>query len=245
MTGPTEGLLVDNLSDRAMVMAERIADSVSGKDLDDTLQSLTQAAVETLPGVDDATITVRHQDGALRSYGFTRDYLRELDSWQFEHSEGPCYDGVTYNALTVCGDLRNDPRYPTYGPRAAAAGVLSQAGLRIFESKRTIGGLNIYSRSVGALADVAFLTELFSEHSRAALEYALQIDGLRDAMAGRQVVGQAVGIVMERFDLTEDRAFAFLARLSSHRNIKLRVIAQELVDDRTGWSPGGGTDEAG
>ncbi len=234
---------MNDLAGRAMVMAARIADSVSGKDLSDTLQSLTRAAVETLPGVDDATISIRHEDGSLRSYGFTNDYLQELDSWQFEHSEGPCYDGVTHNALTVCGDTRNDPRYPTYGPRAAAAGVLSQAGLRIFESKRTIGGLNIYSRSIGALADVAYLTELFSEHSRTALEYAAQIDGLREAMAGRQVVGQAIGIVMERFDLTEERAFALLARLSSHRNVKLRVLAQELVDDRTGWSPGGTSDE--
>ena len=46
------------------------------------------------------------------------------------------------------------------------------------------------------------------------------------------MIGQAVGIVMERFDLSEDRAFAFLARLSSHRNVKLRVVAQELIDDR-------------
>ncbi len=225
---------MDDLSRRAMVLAARIADSVSGKDLDDTLQSLTQAAVETLPGVDDATISIRHQDGSLRSYGFTTDYLRELDSWQFEFSEGPCYDGVTHNALTVCGDLRNDPRYPEYGKRAAAAGVLSQAGMRIFESNRTIGGLNIYSRSVGALSDVTYLAELFSEHARTAVAYASQIDGLREAIAGRQLIGQAIGIVMERFGLTEDRAFAFLSRLSSHRNVKLRQVAQELVDETAG-----------
>ncbi len=225
---------MDDLSARALDMAARIADSVSGEDLDDTLQSLTRAAVETLPGVDDATISIRHQDGSLRSYGFTTDYLRELDSWQFEFSEGPCYDGVTHNALTVCGDLRNDPRYPDYGKRAAAAGILSQAGMRIFESKRTIGGLNIYSRSIGSLADVSYLAELFSEHARTAVAYASQIDNLREAMAGRQVIGQAIGIVMERFELPEDRAFAFLARLSSHRNVKLRQVARELVDETAG-----------
>lgn len=225
---------MDDLSDRAMLMAARIADSVSGKDLDDTLNSLTRAAVETLPGVDEATISIRHEDRSLQSYGFTADYLRELDSWQFEFSQGPCYDGVIHNALTVCGDLRNDPRYPDYGKRAAAAGIRSQAGLRIFESKRTTGGLNVYSRSVGSLADVAYLAELFSEHARTAVAYASQIEGLREAIAGRQVIGQAIGIVMERFDLTEDRAFAFLSRLSSHRNVKLRQVARELVDETSG-----------
>lgn len=232
-TEPLGGSLVDDLSDRAMVMATRIADSVSGKDLDDTLQSLTRAAVEMLPGVDEATISIRHESGSLRSYGLTADFLEDLDRWQYDHEEGPCYDGVTDNAFTVCGDLRSDPRYPIYGPRAVAAGVRSQAGLRIFESMRTIGGLNIYSRSPGALADVAFLVELFSEHARSALAYATQIDGLRDSIATRKVIGQAVGIVMERFDLSEERAFAFLARLSSHRNVKLRVVAQELIDDRS------------
>ncbi len=216
---------------RALAMAGRIADSVSGRDLDDTLRSLTRAAVEVLPGVDDATITIRHDDGLLKSYALTADYLEELDEWQFEHSEGPCYDGVTHNVFTVCGHLRNDPRYPTYGGRAAAAGVRSQAGLRLYESGRTVGGLNLYSRSIGALADVAFLAELFGQHARSAMTYAAEIDGLRDAVTTRQLVGQAVGITMERFGMPAEHAFAFLARLSSHRNVKLRVIAQEIVDE--------------
>ena len=70
-----------------------------------------------------ATITIRHENGSLSSYGFTADYLRELDSWQFDHAEGPCYDGVTHNAFTDCGDLRSDPRYPSYEERAVAAGI--------------------------------------------------------------------------------------------------------------------------
>ena len=43
------------------------------------------------------------------------------------------------------------------------------------------------------------------------------------------VIGQAMGIVMERYQLTYDRAFAFLTRLSQQRNVKLRLVAQELI----------------
>jgi hypothetical protein len=168
--------------------------------------------------------------------------LKELDEWQFAHAEGPCYDGVTDNAFTVCGDLRNDPRYPRYGSLAAETGIRSQAGLRLFESTRTLGGLNLYSRRVGALADVAFLAELFSEHARGAVAYAAQVDGLRDAITSRQLIGQAVGIVMERFDLPEEHAFAFLTRLSNDRNVKLRVIAREILDDREKRRSDGTTD---
>jgi hypothetical protein len=166
------------------------------------------------------------------------EFLADLDIWQYEYEEGPCYDGVTDNAIVVCGDLRNDPRYPSYGSRAAAAGIRSQAGLRVFESKRTLGGLNLYSRSVGALADVSFLAELFSEHARSAVGYASQIEGLRDAITTRQVIGQAVGIMMERFKMPEEHAFAFLARISSDRNVKLRMIAQEIIDDHANRTSG-------
>ena len=49
-------------------------------------------------------------------------------------------------------------------------------------------------------------------------------------MRSRTLIGQAVGIVMERYDLNDERAFAFLKRLSSHRNVKLRLVAREIVD---------------
>ena len=36
---------------------------------------------------------------------------------------------------------------------------------------------------------------------------------------------------MQRYNMDEDHSFGFLVRASSHRNIKLRAVAQELVDD--------------
>jgi len=54
----------------------------------------------------------------------------------------------------------------------------------------------------------------------------------RTVWAARKVIGQAIGILMERYEMNEDRAFAFLVRASSHGNVKLRSVAQELVDQR-------------
>jgi len=216
--------------ERALHLSKELADSLEGGRLDDTLATLTRAAVRTLPGVDEASITIRHEDGSMASYAMTADFLDELDAAQYGTHEGPCYDGVTNNAFTVCGDLANDPRYPMYGPRAVLAGIRSQSGVRIFESKKALGALNLYSRSVGAMADIAFLAELFSQHARTAIAFAHEIDGLHEAMLSRQLVGQAVGILMERYQLPDDRAFAFLARVSQDRNVKLRDIAREVID---------------
>jgi GAF domain-containing protein len=214
---------------RALHLATTLADALQGTRLEDTLASLTRAAVETLPGVDHASITMRHEDGSIESYASTADFLNALDQSQYDEQEGPCYDGVTNNAFTVCGDLLNDPRYPRYGRRAAEAGIRSQAGVRLFESGKATGALNLYSRSVGALADISFLAGLFSQHARTAIAYAREIEGLNQAMLSRQLIGQAVGVLMERYRLSSDRAFAFLARVSQDRNVKLRVVAEEVL----------------
>jgi hypothetical protein len=214
---------------RVLDLSRGLADALNAGRLDETLHALTRAAVDSLPGVEEASITVRHSDGSLESHALTADFLAELDEWQYREQEGPCYDGVVNNAVTVCGDLVNDPRYPKYGPRAAEDGIRSQAGVRLFESGHSRGALNLYSRSVGALADVGFLAALFSQHARTALTYAREIDGLNQAITSRQMIGQAVGILMERYQLSDDRAFAFLARVSQDRNVKLREVASEII----------------
>ena len=53
---------------------------------------------------------------------------------------------------------------------------------------------------------------------------------LREAVGTRTMIGTAVGIVMERYHLTDERAFAFLTRVSQDGNIKLREVARRLIE---------------
>lgn len=210
--------------------SEALLQRLQPGDLDATLRNITDAAVDVLPQVHYSSITMRHPDGTLDSYALTDDLLQELDQHQFELQEGPCYDGTTNNPYAVSTDLMADDRYPRYGPIAARAGIRSQAGIRLFENKRTVGGLNLYSRSVGALDSVSDLSRLFTHHAAVALAYSVQIADLQQAARARGRIGQAVGIVMERYGIPEQRAFAFLTRLSQTRNVKLRLIAEEFIE---------------
>jgi AmiR/NasT family two-component response regulator len=70
-----------------------------------------------------------------------------------------------------------------------------------------------------------------------ALAYAYEVENLREAVQSRQLIGQAVGIVMERYGLNDQRAFAFLARISQTRNVKLRIVAREILDEMGDRSP--------
>jgi hypothetical protein len=215
--------------DRLLDAARRLSEALGPGGLDATLANITAAAVEVLPEVQMASVTVRHPDGRLETFAPTDDRLLEVDAAQYALREGPCFEAATDAVHVTAPNLASDERFPRYREVAARAGIRAQAGIRLFDARGSHGALNIYSRHPGALADLGSLGELFRHQSAVALEYARHVDNLEQAIESRQLIGQAVGLVMERYGLNEARAFAVLTRLSQGRNLKLRVVAEEIV----------------
>ncbi|GAA0626759.1 GAF and ANTAR domain-containing protein [Kribbella sandramycini] len=221
---------------RLLEAAGLLAKSLTPGDLDHTLGRITAAAVEVLPQVDYASITVKHQDGRVETEAPTDQLLLPLDMAQYELREGPCYDAATDGQHIISPDLAVDQRFPKYAAIAVAAGIRAQAGLRLFDAPKSQGALNLYSTTVGAFDDLASIGPLFSHQSAVAIAYAHQVGNLTESLQTRGLIGQAVGILMERYNLNHQRAFAFLARLSQTRNIKLRKLADELVTEANATS---------
>jgi len=219
--------------DRVLDTIRRLSASLSPGDLDHTLESITAAAVAVLPGVHYASITVKHADGSLHTAAPTDDMLLGVDAAQYELREGPCYAAATDELYVSSPNLAADARFPRYAAMAVKAGIRAQAGVRLFDTPKPAaqGALNLYSRDVGSFTDLSVVSQLFAHQAAVALDYARQVENLQEAVQTRQAVGRAVGIVMERYGLTEERAFAFLARVSQARNVKLREIAAEMVSD--------------
>ncbi len=213
-----------------METARRLAERLTPGDLDSTLTQITTAAVEVLPHVQLASITIHHADGTLVTVAPTDDLLHRIDSAQHRLQEGPCYAAATTERSVVSSDLARDPRFPRYGPAAVKEGVRSQIGIRLFDGPRTNAALNLYSTEHEAFDDVDSVSALFAHQAGQVIGYAQEIGNLAQAVRTRTTIGQAVGIVMERYKLNDQRAFAFLQRLSSHRNVKLRLVAQEIVE---------------
>jgi GAF domain-containing protein len=218
------------VEERLVELAQRLATTLQPGDLDETLSRITAAAVQVLPDVTMCSISILHGDGRLETAAPTHDVLCEVDAAQYELREGPCYEAAVDTAAVVSTDLANDDRFPSYRKAALDAGLRAQVGVRLFDANDSRGSLNLYSDQVGAFSDLGSLAELFREQSAMALAYAHEIHNLKEAVQTRQLIGQAVGIVMERYQLSDQRAFAFLARLSQTRNVKLRLVAEEIVD---------------
>ena len=217
--------------EKILQASRRLAAALAPGDLDQTLARITAAAVEVLPEVAYASITVKHSDGRLETFAPTDDLILGLDAAQYELREGPCYEAAVDTAHVISTDLAADPRFPAYAPLALATGIGAQAGIRLFDAPDGSGALNLYSLTSGAFQDLDSLTELFTHQSAVALAYARQITQLQEAVQTRQLIGQAVGVTMERYDLDEARAFGFLARLSQDNNVKLRVVAERLLEE--------------
>jgi hypothetical protein len=195
------------------------------------LSSLATSAARNIPGADVVSITVHEADGSLYTAAATDPLAERADALQCELREGPCYAAVTDERFVLVNDLADAVEFARYAPRALALGVAGHAAIQLVDGKRR-AGLNLYARAAGRFdrSTVQF-AELFAAPAGAVLGYAEQVEQLSEAVSTRTDVGTAVGILMERYGIDRHQAFAFLVRTSQHRNIKVRVLAQHLIDN--------------
>lgn len=203
----------------------------SPRSLEQTLDAIVAAARDNVPGFDHVGISVSHRDGKIETLAGTDRFVWELDQLQYEVGQGPCVESIRSEPVVVVEHARHEQRWPEFIPRAVTLGLRAQLALRLYTEEETLGGLNLYSTSSDTVEDDAIqAAELFATHAAIALGRARYEHQLNEALGSRKVIGQAIGIVMERYEINEDRAFHFLVRASSTSNVKLRDIAQEIVD---------------
>jgi hypothetical protein len=215
----------------AEVMSEVAAALQSPMDLDETLQLITRSAADTIPGIIEASISITTKDRRIETLAPTGPIVTRADHLQYELGEGPCLDAALDDPIVAVNDLATDPRWPDFGPKAAALGFGSQVAFQFRAEPHVRGALNLYALEPNSIDhDSIQLGSMFAGQIAVAMGWARQDQTMNEALVTRNVIGQAVGIVMERYQLDSDRAFAFLVRLSQTRNTKLRTVATALVD---------------
>jgi ANTAR domain len=113
---------------------------------------------------------------------------------------------------------------------ATERGVLSQVAVRLFAQNKHIAGLNLYSTDRADVdPDAPEIAQLFATHAGILVGRAQNEHHLHQALETRKTIGQAIGIVMERYRIDAEAAFQFLIRTSMASNIKVRDVAEEVV----------------
>ena len=199
--------------------------------LDKTLCTIADTALLSLPGFDVVGISTVDKHGEVHTRAATRALVWELDRLQYDLREGPCMDFLRDADVVTAPELRHDQRWPRYVPCAVRLGVKSQLAAKLYlDDEGTLGGLNPYSTTCAEFpSDTEHMAELFAAHAAIALGSARQLEGLNEALRTRSVIGQAMGILMHRYTLEADGALGLLIRTSSHTNVKMRLVAEQLV----------------
>jgi GAF domain-containing protein len=226
---------LDVLARRLAEAARNLQRQTSPQQVLDGVVNLASAMV---PGADEATITMVRKDRHCYSAAATSALASDFDVLQNETGEGPCLDVIWQQETVRVNDLGSDPRWPVLGPRAAERGVGSMLCLQLFVHRDTLGALDLLAHAKSAFTDESeHVGLLLASHAAIAAADAQHLENVTSALVNRDLIGQAKGILMERFKITSDQAFAVLAKVSQDTNRKLSAVAEDLA--RTGmWTPG-------
>jgi GAF domain-containing protein len=204
--------------------------------LQPTLDAITAHAAAAHPAAKDAGLILLI-GGKLIPQATTGKAPQILDIQQQDTGQGPCIEAASEQTLICVNDLRRDARWPEFSAKAQACGISSMLCAPLWISERTLGALTLYAAQPAAFsAHDERIIELFATLAALALAEAQRTDHLRAALVNRDVIGQAKGIIMERYKTTPDAAFSTLTRSSQNRNIKLHEVARQLIE--TGELPG-------
>jgi GAF domain-containing protein len=199
-----------------------------------TMEKALRVAVETIEGCQHAGISLVMGGRRIETPAATSDVALQGDRLQYELNEGPCLDSIATQHTIVSSDLQTEQRWPSWAPRVAQdLGVRSMLCLQLFTSAQSLGALNLYSETPDAFdtEDEAVGLAL-AAHVAVALAASREVDTRDLAIVNRTVIGQAEGILMERYDLDADKAFSVLKRVSQDTQTKLATVAAELVRTR-------------
>ena len=198
----------------------------------ETVDAVVQFALHAV-SCTHAGVQLTQRGGQWETITATDPLVEESDRLQAELGEGPSTDVITEHDTVLIPDTASDPRWPIWGPKVAALGLRSVLSVRLAAGGSTLGVLQLFNTEPYAFEpDDDAVAHILARHASVALANARQEASLWQAIDARRLVGQAQGILMERFDIDADKAFAVLRRYSQDNNLKLRDVAQRLIETR-------------
>ncbi|WP_409426925.1 GAF and ANTAR domain-containing protein [Mycobacterium sp. SMC-11] len=178
-----------------------------------------------------AGVTLTTSVGDVQTLSATDRYPAVLDDIQRRHREGPCLAAAWKHHVIRLDDISSEERWPSYCQEVAdTTPIRSILAFELFTGEDTTGALNFYAQSANAFDDDSVeLGLVLATHAALAWHMVRRDEQFRSALASRDVIGQAKGMLMERFDIDAVQAFELLKRLSQNTNTPLFGVSQQLV----------------
>lgn len=208
--------------------------SRSDTDSDTVIAELAEHAAVEIPGAQYAGVTVTRNAKHIDTPAATHKWPILLDEIQQRHREGPCLTAAWEEKTIHVADLETDERFPLYRRDALEqTPIRSIMAFQMFIAGETMGALNVYAEQPNAFGQTARdMGLIFAAHSSVAWNAARRDEQFKRALASRDTIGQAKGMIMERYGVDAVQAFEVLRKLSQDSNVPLVQVATELVANR-------------
>lgn len=203
--------------------------------VEETVDAVVQFALQALSCTYAGVALYTSRAKRIEIPAVTDPVVAEIYRLQLEGQEGPLAETMRDRATVLVRDTLTETRWPGWASKVAGLGVRSvlDVPLKLGAESRTVGVLGLYSPVPdGFSADDEAIADILARHATVAVAAARKVENMAAAVDARKVVGQAMGILMERYDLGEDQAFAVLRRYSQDTNTKLHDVARQLIETR-------------
>ena len=234
-TGTSVSIPADSAAEQFAQLAIALHD---GPTVEETVEMVLSFGLKAT-GADHAGVIFVHGKKRVETAAATDPIVAKVDAIQMDIGEGPDVSVLEDRLSVIVDDTHGDNRWPHWAGLVAEAGIRSLLSVRMYTSETVVGTLNLYSLRPNAFdTDDQDVAHILARHAAVALASARKLENLWQAVDARKRIGQAQGMLMERFDLNSDQAFAVLLRYSQDNNIKLRAVADLLIETRS--LPGAG-----
>lgn len=204
----------------------------SDTDSETVLAELVEHAAVEIPGAQYAGVTVTRDARHIDTPAASHKWPMILDEIQQRHQEGPCLTSAWDEKTILVNDLEHDDRFPLYrGDVLEQTPIRAVMSFQLFIADETMGALNVYAEEPGVFdSETRDIGLIFAAHSSVAWNSARREQQFKRALASRDIIGQAKGMVMERYGVDAVQAFALLRKLSQDANVPLVKIAEDLIE---------------
>lgn len=214
----------------ARIMARLTETLIKSTEIGATLHSVAAAAVDLIAGVECADVLLISGPDDFQSVAATSPLAVDVVNFQRRLGEGPCVDAASGDAVVKCNYLHQDGRWPAFAASAVAAGVSSVMSFQLYTHKARIGVLNLFGCRPGVFdTDAEAVGVMLATYAAIALLAHDKQRQFRSALASRDMIGQAKGMIMERFGIDAARAFGLLKKLSQDSNTRIADVAAQIV----------------
>ncbi|OSC25205.1 hypothetical protein B8W69_19525 [Mycobacterium vulneris] len=225
------------MQDGTVTIASQLVELVTNLERDERdtaagLHELIENGVHHVTGTQYAGITLAEKSRSLCSVAATHRYPMILDAIQNRFSEGPCLAAAWEHHIMHIADLNAEQRWLRYRRYALEqTPIRSILSFELFVDGSSMAALNFYADTPNSFSGESVeLGTVYATHIALAWSMMRRQDQFRSALASRDVIGQAKGVIMERFSLDSVGAFELLRRLSQQSNTRLVDIAAALID---------------